>query len=1090
MLSSLTAKNNKLRKVAFPASSYIKMSNNVKELNVVSTLTQLDVDRKALRQMSLGTNVEVLQESCFCDCLNLQSITSSTKTKSIGSKAFYNCASLTSFTPLDASTSYVLNDVGTSAFAGTGFKSVYCKLSLSSSSVDSFGSYLFAGCKSLNDVSYDGPFVPGMFEGCTSLTNIQYSNANSIPAYLLKGCTSLKSFNVKSNASFIDDECFAGCTQLTSVGFEGNPPLFRVGDRAFNGTSIATLTLPQSITSFNQFSDYAFAGMSKLTDIYLNGMSIDDVAKVTQQQTDVVKTDLQFGKMYTYWGPEDKNSWDWMHITPDVYNQFYKKISFDQMAAAIKECKDKKIPFTLVISKRGRCSQCESFYEALQNNKNALFKNLLQQKCIFFNILDETTSQSFLSQHNQLGTRYIIGSAQRCSYSYVLIATSYKNPGDVKDHYGYVQADYWNDKITTEAKIQTTIAKISQICADFSQTQQTIHVEVKYNIFRNKFFGLNHNVNIHTRDGQVISYNNSEGATSLGYVPPQYVDDITVDNFKYGQWYSNATYLKEFADNNHVPVFAIATPPLTNAAANKLYNDVFKSQQFQSLLNNNNFLLCKVTSQNFSGNEQPSFLYNIWMSESSDKSLPLMMMYYNEKDGKVNIQTGEKSNAIYNDFAQFNESKKSSAPPDCPSLTTLEEVIGWINKNLSKYQTAHDSKFDKPAITFHSEYPKYKVYSNQLNDTYGRYYPVAHRLPPDSVGYKVTINNTEYVIDLNNKHAASLPSLGTYQCFTTEKDDVVYDRYGCIFQIGKDPGHTLLKSDSYEYLQKTFQQYVEDNNLHVASTLSTFFDDIYVVDEYGQPTLSIDTEWAAEQPFLYNITATCQIDNTTLGSKHVDYMDMWLSSEAKIEHEVDEEGEDNWRIAPSGTAYVVSAQLFTADDQPIGLQWLSGFVNDSIDAAEPKQSVSDYAWSDDWESALENAKKTGTPLVAVWTISKGCHFCDIFKNAYENQDFINWAKSNIIFTVTKSSGWSGEVPWITGKGTSRQISGAPGVHVYWEKDGQVLADQIFMGRLSQLSINGKSATNSTAYIGLIYNIENILEWPHGSITTQYLQQQS
>lgn len=36
-------------------------------------------------------------------------------------------------------------------------------------------------------------------------------------------------------------------------------------------------------------------------------------------------------------------------------------------------------------------------------------------------------------------------------------------------------------------------------------------------------------------------------------------------------------------------------------------------------------------------------------------------------------------------------------------------------------------------------------------------------------------------------------------------------------------------------------------------------------------------------------------------------MDVWLSSEAKIKHEVDEEGDDNWRIVPDGTAYVVSA---------------------------------------------------------------------------------------------------------------------------------------------------------------------------------------
>ena len=37
------------------------------------------------------------------------------------------------------------------------------------------------------------------------------------------------------------------------------------------------------------------------------------------------------------------------------------------------------------------------------------------------------------------------------------------------------------------------------------------------------------------------------------------VDNITDDDFKYGQWYGKAQLLKRYADANYIPVLAIAT---------------------------------------------------------------------------------------------------------------------------------------------------------------------------------------------------------------------------------------------------------------------------------------------------------------------------------------------------------------------------------------------------------------------------------------------------------------------------------------------------------------------------------------------------
>lgn len=52
------------------------------------------------------------------------------------------------------------------------------------------------------------------------------------------------------------------------------------------------------------------------------------------------------------------------------------------------------------------------------------------------------------------------------------------------------------------------------------------------------------------------------------YQQMEQVDMITTDNFKVGQWYYNAQYLKQFADKNYLPVLcelgSTACPPCTD----------------------------------------------------------------------------------------------------------------------------------------------------------------------------------------------------------------------------------------------------------------------------------------------------------------------------------------------------------------------------------------------------------------------------------------------------------------------------------------------------------------------------------------------
>ncbi len=59
-----------------------------------------------------------------------------------------------------------------------------------------------------------------------------------------------------------------------------------------------------------------------------------------------------------------------------------------------------------------------------------------------------------------------------------------------------------------------------------------------------------------------------------------------------------------------------------------------------------------------------------------------------------------------------------------------------------------DARFNKPPVTSYlAGYPRYKVYANQGNDTYGRYFPVASLEPArPGINYTVKVRNSSGVV--------------------------------------------------------------------------------------------------------------------------------------------------------------------------------------------------------------------------------------------------------------------------------------------------------------------------------------------------------
>lgn len=151
MISSIPVPaDGKLKSLHVKAKDYIRFSDNVSSLNVVSSLDDAHIDRSKLRSIHIGSNVKQLQTACFERCTSLSAVTGGAGVESIDDFAFKDCTSLTSFYPLTpgGARKLAIRNIGVSAFANTGIRELAVGLS-SGSTNSTIQSYAFAGCKQL-----------------------------------------------------------------------------------------------------------------------------------------------------------------------------------------------------------------------------------------------------------------------------------------------------------------------------------------------------------------------------------------------------------------------------------------------------------------------------------------------------------------------------------------------------------------------------------------------------------------------------------------------------------------------------------------------------------------------------------------------------------------------------------------------------------------------------------------------------------------------------------------------------------------------------------------------------------------------------
>ncbi len=166
-------------------------------------------------------------------------------------------------------------------------------------SVTSIGTAAFSKCSGLSYISIPTSVTRieyYAFSGCTGLTSIKIPyTVTYISNYAFEGCTGLTSITVESENTKYDsrDDCNAIIETKTNTMVLGcsttsiPTSVIRIGDGAFAGSSITSITIPSTVTSignwaFNGCSSLAFATIPNTvtsidTGVFLNCISLSSI---------------------------------------------------------------------------------------------------------------------------------------------------------------------------------------------------------------------------------------------------------------------------------------------------------------------------------------------------------------------------------------------------------------------------------------------------------------------------------------------------------------------------------------------------------------------------------------------------------------------------------------------------------------------------------------------------------------------------------------------------------------------------------------------------------------------------------------------
>ncbi len=179
------------------------------------TVTQLGyglfTNNTTITKVSIPRGVTEIPDSCFYRAENLETVFMPHGIQRIGGSAFCVTPNLKTI-----SIPTTVKNIDYNAFCSSGITSI------SLSSVNSFGNFVFRDCQSLKSVTLSNnvsKLTYGMFMGCSSLESFAIpESVNSVDRQVFEGCTSLKSVTIPNYPeNMFKNDIFRNCTSLENL---------------------------------------------------------------------------------------------------------------------------------------------------------------------------------------------------------------------------------------------------------------------------------------------------------------------------------------------------------------------------------------------------------------------------------------------------------------------------------------------------------------------------------------------------------------------------------------------------------------------------------------------------------------------------------------------------------------------------------------------------------------------------------------------------------------------------------------------------------------------------------------------------------
>ena len=210
----------------------------------------------------IASKVTSIGSYAFYDCASMKNITIPESIEQIGDHAFYGCACLE-----EVSIPQNITAIEKYAFYGcSSLESIVIH-----NNIAEIKERAFSGCSSLRNITLpDSLKTLGLsaFENCVSLAEIRIpASVTTVDQFVFEGCKGLLSLDISGDFGSIGKGMFCGCSGLLQVKIaEG---ITGIGEFAFeNCSSLNSVYIPKSVKLIDRD---AFAGCSQIADIYYNG---------------------------------------------------------------------------------------------------------------------------------------------------------------------------------------------------------------------------------------------------------------------------------------------------------------------------------------------------------------------------------------------------------------------------------------------------------------------------------------------------------------------------------------------------------------------------------------------------------------------------------------------------------------------------------------------------------------------------------------------------------------------------------------------------------------------------------------------------